>query len=198
MKKLSLLICFFLGANLVNAHSLDKIYYTFDQDEKGGFLKVHFTPKAAIDLIIMLKPELENQSIIKLDNYFLDYNTYFNKTIKVKVNNELLELEIEKGDLIEHDATLVFRFKKDLAIQGNIEIKVTSFNNIYRRIKNYINIITPKEEHQCILTKSNSTCVLNVTKHVQKTESSMLYYLLGGILSFLTLFGIYKLVILKK
>lgn len=197
IKKISLLLILFLFTNLLRAHSLNQINYVFDKDEKGGFLKVHFTPKGAIDLLVTLKPELKDQSTIRLQDYFAEYSEYFNRTIDFKIDEKPLEFEVEKGDLTSHDATLVFRFKNDLTYEGAIDVKVTSFTEILRRIKNYIIVVTPIEKYQCTLTTNNPSCSLNIPK--RHTISNTLYiWLIGALLLLVILFVVFKRLGSKK
>ena len=198
IKKISSLLALFLFTNLLSAHSLNQVNYVFSQDENGGFLKVHFTPKGAIDLLMTLKPELKDQSTIRLQDYFAEYTEYFNNTVDFKIDKQALKFQIEKGDLISHDATLVFRFKNDLAYEGVIDVKITSFTEILRKIRNNVIITTPIKKYTCSLTKGTPSCSLSIPEYTNNKFNSLYIWLVGALFLLIIAYVLFKRLNSKK
>ena len=180
------LICVILFSQSINAHKLDQISYVFDQNNKETFLTIHLTPAGAIDLIVDLKPEMKSQSVIKLKNYYTDFTAYFNRTIDLKIDKKPIKFNFVKGNLLNHDATMVFKLEDVKNYEGAFEIKITSFINIYRKIKNHINIVHHKGEENCTLTASKTSCVFSL----EKVKSKKTKYIYLSIFALICIIGL--------
>lgn len=161
MKKLLLILVVCGISTLSSAHNPNQINYVFNEHNGLHQLSIHFTPKGAIDLLISLKPELENQDVIQLSDYHDLFTAYFNETISMVIEGRRVELIFQKANLKTHDATIDFQLK---GIKDNYDgffLKVDSFTEIYRRTKNFVSIPTSTGLQQFILDKDNTTCFGN-------------------------------------
>ena len=122
------------------AHDPDQIGYHFRLNKEIPTLKVHFTPKSALDLIMYLKPELKDQEAIRLADYGADYEQYFSETVNLYVGGSAISFKLVESDLLQHDATLTFHLSGiPREVQG-FQVVVTSFTEIYQRTINKVTI----------------------------------------------------------
>ena len=131
-------LIFLLSTAFTRAHNVDEVSYFYTISDNKGFLEIHFTPKGAIDLIKHVHPELENFTVIKLEDYLMDYTGYFNEHIKLRLNEKAVRLKFLKAELNAHDATIVFELDQIPTGIQNYEIELNCFNEIYRRIENTV------------------------------------------------------------
>ena len=167
-------LLFLLSAIFTRAHKVDEVSYFYTISDHKGFLEIHFTPKGAIDLIKHIHPELENVTVIKLEDYLMDYTGYFNEHIKLKLNEKAVRLKFLKAELNAHDATIVFELYQIPTGIQNYEIELNCFNEIYRRIENTVFFDINGTKDICYLNKE--------TYHYQnalKTDNSNLVSEIG-------------------
>ena len=143
------------------SHSLNQFSYVFDQDEEGSILTIHCTPKGITDLIISLKPELEEESIIDLKAYYNEFTSYFNSNIAISINGNPINLDFKTADVLHHDATFTYQLTQELN-EGVLEIEVTSFIGIYKKVHNYVTFITPFGKERCFLSEKETRCSLEL------------------------------------
>lgn len=118
---------------------------------------------------MIIHPELENVTVIKLEDYLMDYTGYFNEHIKPKLNEKAVRLKFLKAELNAHDATIVFELYQIPTDIQNYEIELNCFNEIYRRIENTVFFDINGTKDICYLNKE--------TYHYQnalKTDNSNL------------------------
>ncbi|MGB5822082.1 MAG: hypothetical protein WBG90_21550 [Saonia sp.] len=170
IKLLGILCFFLLSVSLAKAHSPNQITYAIDQDAEGGLLTIHLMPQGAIDLIIRLKPELANQAVIPLKMYYNEFTSYFNRTIDLKINGAAIKLVFMEGDLISHDAVLVYRLDGITELHGNFDISIHSFTEVYKRIRNHVIIRISKERKKCILDTNTRSCSFDLPQETSENQ----------------------------
>ena len=164
-KILTILCCLLLSPVTTKAHAPDQINYIFEEDERGGRLTIHFTPQGAIDLITSLKPELAKEPIIKLKNYYDEFTAYFNRTIDLKVGGKRPKLIFKKGNLIPHDATMVYQLSGTPRFHGDFKISIASFIEIYRYTRNHVTVNLANRQEKCVLDRSRKTCSFDLPQY---------------------------------
>lgn len=140
MKKLikALLIGMLMLPLIVFAHDPDQISYHFSQEDEAGKLTVHFTPKSALDLLVSLHAEFDENEVIRLADYHTDFTDYFNKTIVLKLNGQDVRLQFVTAVFEEHDASITFNLKGFANSFQKVDLGMSSFTEIYRRTSNHI------------------------------------------------------------
>ena len=158
-----------LLTSLVNAHNPDEVAYFFSVQRSEPELIIHFTPKAAVDLIRFLNPELKTKPVIKLEDYLDDFESYFNKTVQLYLENRDVTFQLVDSNLYEHDATLYFKLNAEVASGADFDITITSYLDIYKHIKNFVSVKTPTKTYKCVL---NATDVHCSTSSIQSENQS--------------------------
>jgi len=141
LSKLLLVFCFlvFAGVN-AEAHDPDQFSYQFTKGKTSNELQIHLTPKSAFDLILSLRPELSDTSVIRLKDYTVDFAEYFNKTIALMVQGKKVEFLLYAADLVQHDATINFQIDGYAGDFDNFNLTITSFTELYRHTENHVEI----------------------------------------------------------
>ncbi len=154
-KSIQLIIIFVLlfVSVSVEAHNPDEISYFYEIHQNRGELKIHLTPKGAIDLLREIHPKLQSQTVIQLDDYLLDFTSYFNEHIKLKLNSQLVRLKFLKAELNAHDATILFELEQIPEAINTYDITLSSFTEIYCRIDNIVFFDINDHHDICYLNK---------------------------------------------
>ena len=160
------------------AHNPDEINYDFVIDDEKQELNIHFTPVAAFHLIQELRVELRMDRTIKLENYLIDFETYFNETISLTIGGTPIVLKLIKSDLMGHDAFMTFKVENANLEEVNYKISITSFTEIFPRIKNDVLITADNKPYYSSLNKSNTE---NSFKVVKIEEASFNSFLMAGV-----------------
>lgn len=168
-----------------NAHNPNEITYNFDVNEGSKTLTIHFTPKAAIDLIRQIKPELQEESIIKLDDYSAEFTDYFNKTIDLKIENNDIQFSFISAELHEHDATILLNLVSVPENYERVEMQITSYLNIYKRVENYVIFNTANTIFKHRLDKNNTKYAIKIDQQKKTNYWWMLFVLVIPFIYFL-------------
>lgn len=167
----------------VKAHDPDQISYHFMRFGEGAKLEVHLTPAGAFDLIKSLHADLNDSSIIRLSDYEKDLESYFNQTISLKLAGENVKFNLEKANLIQHDAALSF----DLVTSNNsfevFSLKISAFTEIYRDTENHVIISDTNLLKQFTLNFENQAFSqsLQETDHKKSAAQWPLALILSGL-----------------
>jgi len=149
--------------NLTFAHNPDEINYNFVLNKETQQLTIHFTPVAAFHLIQELHVELRMERALKLNDYLSDFEAYFNKTITLKTGNKQGHFHLIENDLVSHDATLTFTIENIGYNEEVYQITVSSFTEIFKRIKNDVTFNVNNNSQNCFLNKEDTECSFSKT-----------------------------------
>jgi len=173
--------------NFSFAHNPDEINYDFVIDDEKQELTIHFTPVAAFHLIQELRVELRMKRIIKLENYLTYFEAYFNETINLKIGDSPVYFRLTKNNLTGHEATMTFKIE-NVNLKGlYFDVSVTSFTEIFPRIKNDVLITTFNKSHHFYFNKSNTNSSFKVVK---VEEASINKYIMVGVFLLILVFVI--------
>ena len=136
---------------------------------------IHFTPKAVIDLLRYLKPELRNKAIIDTADYYEDLTKYFNETVRLDTGGALVTLTFSKANLTGHNATFVLKLVNIEDWSGNLDVSVHSFTDVYKRIQNHVILTVNGERSLCVLNAENRKCIFQ-NKVLTKRSVSYNWY----------------------
>lgn len=120
------------------AHDPDQISYHFTKADNAGSLTVHFTPKSALDLLISMRAEFDENAIIRLTDYQEDFTQYFNETIQLQLNGKEISLQFNTAEFGGHDASINFKLVGFDGSYEGLELRLSSFTEIYRRTSNHL------------------------------------------------------------
>ncbi len=168
----TLLLVSMFGTGITQAHNPNEISYFFKLDDKE--LVIHLTPKSAIDILEKLHPQLKNQSSFSLQAYAIDFEAYFNKTIRFVVDDQPVSLALWRTDLNAHEATLSFGMNGIALKPKSFEVEVLSFVDIYRRAKNHVFVYSDDIKKHYLLDASGN----RVSSEIQTTENQFTGYIL--------------------
>ncbi len=154
MKKLinTLLIWALIIPSAAWAHDPDQIGYRFTQTDGTGILTVHFTPKTAWDLLLSLHAEFDENTLIRLSDYQDDFTQYFNQTLELQLGQKMIHLKFREAEFGHHDASIQFELEGFEDSYDQVDIRISSFTEIYRRTSNHV--FFPGEE-EVILNLAN-------------------------------------------
>ncbi|GAB5526109.1 MAG: hypothetical protein Roseis2KO_39810 [Roseivirga sp.] len=140
MKKLTrtLMIWALMLPTLAWAHDPDQISYHFAKSEDAGTLTVHFTPKSALDLLLSLHTEFDENAVIRLADYEEDFTRYFNETILLQVGEKKIGFSFREAAFGGHDASISFSLTGFEGSFDDLNINVSSFTEIYKRTSNHL------------------------------------------------------------
>ncbi|MGD1946325.1 MAG: DUF6702 family protein [Croceivirga sp.] len=138
------------------AHNPNEVSYFFKLESEE--LVIHLTPKSCVDILETLHPNLKNQSTFSLQTYTTDIEEYFKKHILFYVNGQSVPLKLTKTDMNVHDATLTFTIQNTVSESKNLDITISSFVDIYKKVKNHVFIYGSGIKKHCVLDSK--------TKHI--------------------------------
>ncbi len=154
--KISLVLLISLcSVEQVAAHDPSQITYHFKKD---GILKIHLTPKGAVDLLTTMLPELEHQAVINPNEYYDTFTAYFNETIDLRVGGESLGFSFLSADLAGHDADMSFQVDGYSGDYTGYELILESFTGVYRRVSNLVKVELPHSNQLCQLGPKKKAC----------------------------------------
>ena len=168
--KIKFIVGLFLIVNFLNAHSVREVNYLIDLKNSPNTLKIHLTPKGAIDILKHIKPELESEAVFDFKMFNNEFEKYFNDNVTITSNNLKLNLRFLKSNLLEHDSSIEFEI---LDFNNSVEklyIEITAFIYIYKKVKNHINLTHKEGVFNIVLDKNDRTTsiILKSSKEEQK------------------------------
>ena len=174
---------FFMTYLSVFAHSPYEISYEINLNQEHPTLTVHLTPKTALDLVSYLKPELANQTVIKLDDYTKEYTEYINENLLVFADEQAVHFIFQQANLSQHDATLVFTIAQLPALASHFKLTANCFTDIYRKPQNIIKLQLPSGQQTFYLTKQNRQCTTSVKIVATKMKEIYALWAIGLLIS---------------
>ena len=180
-----LLIVFVCNSSF--AHNPDEINYDIVINEDTQELTIHLTPVAAFHLIQELRVALRMERVIKLEDYLSDFEAYFNQTINFKIGEDQVLFKLIESDLSSHDATLTFNLENVNSKEENYKVSVSSFTEVFKRIKNNVSISIDSKPYKCFLNKDNKECSFVIEKTEQASFSSLEFLGVGLLILMISL-----------
>ena len=174
MKQLFLVFLFIHGISSL-AHNPNEIGYNFQIDKEKQELTIHFTPKAAIDLIQYIKPELQGQTVIDLEDYVNYLEVYFQKTIKFYLDGQRIDLVLKTSNIYAHDATLLFSLKKIPREYSSFDITIESYTKIYKRVKNIVSVNLDGKVYKRQLEGENRNFGVDSIEEINEANSTIFH-----------------------
>jgi len=164
----------------ISAHNTNEITYEFDLNKNSNTLTIHFTPKSAIDLIRTIKPELQQEAIIKLDEFYFDFTNYFNNTINLKMGENPIRFSFKYADLQSHDAIFALNIIGTPKEYGQLELDLNSFLEVYDHTNNFVMFKTENEFLEGNLDKDNHfyKSTINGKVLIEEFDSKLAVFLL--------------------
>ncbi len=140
MKKLTttLIIWALMLPAMAWAHDPDQISYHFAKSGDHGTLTIHFTPKSALDLLLSLHTEFDENAVIRLADYQEDFTRYFNETILLQIAEKKIGFSFKEAEFNGHDASISFALTGFEGTYNDLNINISSFTEIYRRTGNHL------------------------------------------------------------
>ena len=171
-----------LMCNSTFAHEPNEIYYSITANNQKKQLIIRFTPVAATNLLYYLKPELKSETEVSLADYVKDFETYFNKTIDLKIDKQSIQFVLnEHHNLQTHEAMLVFALKDIQTYDSEFEITVSSYLDFNDKVLNVVRVDLDGEKTNCILGKNSKTC--SSTNKVNLSDSILVLVAIGLLLA---------------
>lgn len=180
----------------VKAHDPDQFTYNFITNNKQSVLRIHLTPKSAIDLLITQQPDYEREAVISLSDHYAVFTDYFNKTIKLCLDQQPVELKFLAADLTRHDAYFELELVGFNENFDHFDLKLSSFTDIYRRATNYVKIkqqryVLNNAATKLLLTNNLAQEITPITVDLPPTSNPINFGTYLGISGLaLTLFGL--------
>lgn len=169
-----LLVISLLNSFLLIAHNANEINYILEKKQDNWQLAIHLTPQTAIQLIEHLKPELREQSVIRLADYYDNFTDYFNKSIQVQLENTATVLRFLDADLNHHDAVMYFKILNAPDSFESYSIKIESFVEVFRRLSNQVTVIKKDGTYTCYLNKEVRNCSSEIKQLEAHSKSRFL------------------------
>lgn len=193
-----LLFTFCLATSIsfeAKAHDPDQISYHFMRYGEGAKLEVHLTPAGAFELIKSLHVDLNDSSIIRLSDYMIDFETYFNETISLNIADKNISFKLENANLIQHDAVLNFDLTNFQGSFNEFNLSISAFTEIYGRAQNHVTVSGLKVLKQFTLDASNQTFTsIQVKTEVEKSGANWAIITLCLLLITAMVFATYHLI----
>ena len=176
-------IFLFLGfAQEAIAHAANQITYHLEQHSEAGTLTVHFTPQSAMDLIETIRPQLKEKAIIQLEDYIPEFTVYFNQTIDLKMDGHNIVFYFLEADFSGHDAYLKFKAINLPFSFEEIDVEVSSFSDVYKKLSNTVQLTTTMGTANWIFNQKNTNGTWHKSELVETAQKPPLRFLffIGG------------------
>ena len=183
--RLSIFILSLFSCTVLSAHNFNEVTYIIEKPAENWQLSIHFTPKTAIDLLEYLHPELKEENVLRLADYYADFTAYFNETIQLSLDDQTVELQLRQAQLNLHDAAMNFELLGAPDVFKDYTIKVNSFLKIFQNPINVVKVITKNNTKTCHLNKQTRICSTQIQSAAIPLKDPMLMtglllFIIGG------------------
>ncbi|MEL6866434.1 MAG: DUF6702 family protein [Bacteroidota bacterium] len=140
------------------AHSPNQFTYYFEQQEDKASLQLHLTPQSAIDLLLELRPELDQQAIIKPNDHVGLISQYLNQKVVMNINGQSINLVFQAAKLGQHDAIMWFELSNFPGSFEGFDLQINAFTELYRQVWQEVSVPLAAGRKQWLLTESQRFC----------------------------------------